>query len=203
MAVRFNLDKFYQVRQSYIAYISSGKSTTDMLQLFAAYKPYLEADEEVRNIQKSIKSQKVAERRRAEEQKVVAKSAKTAKKEKRGSSLTKSKRGLSLSPLKKHRIHMSPVVRRLHDVNTFEDLKSLMSSSFLETLKSNDDLAVMRSTVVRCTDNHEDERQAWLKMVEQRRVSLQTKVAPKHNENYINPKAVFIPTPMGGQNKRY
>ena len=46
-----------------------------MLQNFAAYKPYLEADEEIRNIQRAIKSQKEAERRCLEEQKQAAKEA--------------------------------------------------------------------------------------------------------------------------------
>ncbi len=203
MAVRFNLDKFNHVRQSYISYISTGKSSTDMLQLFAAYKPYLEADEEVRNVQRSIKSKKEADRRRAEEQRDIAKTASTTKKEQRASSSDKRKRRVPSSPIRKNHVHMSPAVGRLNDVKNYDDLKSLMSSSFLETLKSDDDLAVMRSTIVRYTVNHEDERSAWLKKAEQRRVSLQIKVVPKHNEKYINPKAIIIPTPMGGQNKRY
>ena len=67
MAVRFNLDKFKQVKQSYIEYLNSGKFSVDMVQLFAAYKQYLDVDEEVRNLQKSIKSRQEAEKRRAEE----------------------------------------------------------------------------------------------------------------------------------------
>ena len=69
MAVRFNLDKFQTIKLAYIAYISTGKCTADMLQNFAAYKPYLEADEEIKNIQREIKSRKAEERRRIEEQK--------------------------------------------------------------------------------------------------------------------------------------
>ena len=45
MAVRFDLKKFETIKQAYIAYLQTGKCNTDMLQNFAAYKPYLEADE--------------------------------------------------------------------------------------------------------------------------------------------------------------
>lgn len=218
MAVRFDLKKFETIKLAYIAYLQTGKCNTDMLQNFAAYKPYLEADEEIRNIQRAIKSQKEAERRRIEEQRRVAKeaakaaqeaaqAAKPPKKEKKGKRVTESAGNYDWNApqrrVQRVRVHVSPIAKRLQDVNTFDDLKHLMGTSFIDTVKSDNDFAVLKSTIVRCTENHEGERKEWLKTIEQRKPSLQRETSPTHNINYVNPKAVIIPTPMGGQNKRY
>ena len=98
---------------------------------------------------------------------------------------------------------VSPVASRLREVKTFEDLKSLMSSSFIETVKSTDQLVVLRSTINRCTKEHEEAKDRYLKIVEERKAILQSKTPPKRSVNFENPRAVIISTPMGGQNKRY
>ena len=66
MAIRFNIDKFQVIKQAYIEYITSGRCSTDMLQNFAAYKPYFDADKELQNTIRDIRSLKDAERKQAE-----------------------------------------------------------------------------------------------------------------------------------------
>ncbi len=219
MAVRFDLKKFETIKQAYLDYLEKGKCNTDMLQNFAAYKPYLDADEEIRNIQRAIKSQKEAERRRLEEQKQAAKEAakaaqkaaqeakaakKQAKKQKR---VTESAGNFNWDapqpPVRRPRVHLSPIAKKLQDVNTYDDLKFLMNSSFLDTIKKDDDFAVLKSAIIRCTKGHEDDKKLWFKTIEQRKLALQQKISPTHNINYVRPKPVIIYTPQGGQNKRY
>ena len=72
MAIRFDLKKFQEIKEAYIEYVTYGKSTPDMLQKFAAYKPYLDADKDIQNKLREIKSQKDAERSRVEKQKQEA-----------------------------------------------------------------------------------------------------------------------------------
>jgi hypothetical protein len=69
MAVRFNLRKYEAIKQAYLEYLRKGKIDKDMLQNFATYKSYLEVDEEICNLQQTIKSLKEAEKKRFEEQK--------------------------------------------------------------------------------------------------------------------------------------
>ena len=69
MALRLDLNKFQAIKQAYLEYVKTGKCSMGMLQNFAAYKPYLEADVDIQNIKKEIKSKEAAEIRRIEEQK--------------------------------------------------------------------------------------------------------------------------------------
>ena len=227
MAIRFDLKKFQEIKEAYIDYVTFGKSTPDLLQKFAAYKPYLDADKDIQNKLREIKSQKDAERSRVEKQKQEAlkrleaereakkqkqkaiaeakKTAKATKKRDKDVSFYIGGRVENIRHNQPRRIRgrISPVAIRLMEVKTFEDLKSLMSSSFLETVKSPDQLVVLRSTIIRCTRDHEVEKEAYLKIVEQRKIALKSKTPPKGSDNFVNPRAVFISTPMGGQNKRY
>lgn len=75
MAIRFDLKKFEAIKQNYLNYIKSGKCTADMLQYFATYKLYLDADKEIREIIQTVKSQKEAERKRNAEQKKQCRNA--------------------------------------------------------------------------------------------------------------------------------
>lgn len=227
MAIRFDLKKFQEIKQAYIDYVTSNKSTPDMLQKFAAYKPYLDADKDIQNKLREIKSQKDAERSRVEKQKQEAlkrleaereakkqkqkaiaeakKTAKITKKRDKEVSFYTGGRVENIRHNQPRRIRgrVSPVASRLMEVKTFEDLKSLMSSSFIETVKSSDQLVVLRSTIIRCTKEHEEAKDRYLKIVEERKAILQSKTPPKRSVNFENPRAVIFSTPMGGQNKRY
>ena len=247
MALRLDLNKFQAIKQAYLEYVKTGRCTADMLQNFAAYKPYLDADREIRDTKQAVKSQKEAERRRLEEQRRAEKKrpgeqkqaerrrkseknkvktqrynenikddlakinakweatkAVIAPKKKR---VTESAGGYDWDAphprVKKVRGRISPIVQRIQDVNTYDDLKHLMNSSFLDTIKKSDDFAVLKSAIIRCSKDHIDDQKQWLKILEQRKMALQQKTNPTHNINYIPPKPVIISIPMGGQNKRY
>lgn len=228
MAIRFDIKVFEQVKTTYMYYLKTGRVDNQQdLGKFDTYKPYLEADKEIKNLRKEIKSQKDAERSRVEKQKQEAlkrlEAEKEAKKQKlkaiaeakKIAKATKKRdkevsfytggrvENLRCNQPRRIRSRVSPVASRLMDVKTFEDLKSLMSSSFIETVKSTDQLVVLRSTIIRCTKEHEEAKERYLKIVEDRKATLQSKTPPKRSENYENPRAVIFSTPMGGLNKRY
>jgi hypothetical protein len=229
MAIRFDLKKFHEIKEAYIEYVTYGKSTPDMLQKFAAYKPYLDADKDIQNKLREIKSQKDAERSRVEKQKqealkrleaereakkqkqkAIAEAKKTAKIRKKRDKEVSFYTGGRVENIRHNqprriRGRVSPIASRLMEVKSFEDLKSLMSSSFIETVKSSDQLMLLRSAVIRCTKNHETEKEEFLKILEKRKSQLQDRanIVLKPKELCENPRAVFISTPMGGLNKHY
>jgi hypothetical protein len=230
MAIRFDIKVFEQVKTTYMYYLKTGRVDNQQdLGKFDTYKPYLEADKEIKNLRKEIKSQKDAERSRVEKQKrealkrleaekeakkqklkAIAEAKKIAKATKKRDKEVSFYTGGRVENLRRNqprriRGRVSPVASRLMDVKTFEDLKSLMSSSFIETVKSSDQLMLLRSAVIRCTKNHETEKEEFLKILEKRKSQLQDRanIVLKPKELCENPRAVFISTPMGGQNKRY
>lgn len=73
MAIRFDLKVFEQVKTAYMYYLETGRVENQQdLGKFDTYKPYLDADKEIQNLRKEIKSQKEVERRRVEQQKQEA-----------------------------------------------------------------------------------------------------------------------------------
>ena len=226
MAIRFDIKVFEQVKTAYMYYLETGRVENQQdLGKFDTYKPYLDADKEIQNLRKEIKSQKDAERRRIEEQrKAELKRAEEARLTKKAALIAwqtkqiaekaerERKRAEKVraeiaqrAHARRMRMRISPFASRLNDVSTFEDLKSLMNSSFVETVKSTDQLMLLRSAVIRCTKNHETEKEVFLKILEKRQSQLQDRanMVIKPKELCENPRAVFISTPMGGQNKRY
>lgn len=61
MAVRFDIDKYNKVRDSYLAYIRDGKIDAQLLPLYDTYKVYWQNDPEVKVAEKALKERKAKE----------------------------------------------------------------------------------------------------------------------------------------------
>lgn len=213
-----DLDKFL----TYKPYLDADKELQNSIRVI---KMQLESERKRIEVENKItalkraeeaKQEKIAAKRAEKEAKRAKKEARKAKKEAKKIAQTSFKKDIAFysggvtrdiqrAQPRRIRGQVSPVANRLSEVKTFDDLKSLMCSSFVETVKTTGQLSVLRSTIIRYTKDHQEEQDAYLKIVAQRKDQLEAKtnVTHKPKEECKNPRAVIFTTPMGGLNKRY